>query len=352
MAVRITELSSIALEGSDWVGEARRQVVRLGYSIGFQKEVISRIELVVTEMATNLIQHRTVSPILRFGITQTLEETGAAGPDSARGLLVISEDRGPGIVNLEQALQDRYSTAGTMGGGLGAIRRHSEEFSLASDTARPGRSHPGTVVASRFWLAPPPSHGTVDCEILTRPKPGEIQNGDGVSFSRIGDRHQLALIDGLGHGAEAFKSTQDIQEVFRTHPSLRMPDLMERAHRAMHGGRGAVVGILQLDQREGQIRYVGVGNIDCRIYGKNPARPISMNGSLGVVLPRCREESYPFSPDDFFVMASDGISTRWEPESYPQFLRVPLVMKGALLFRDYSRLTDDATLAVGSFKKR
>ncbi len=351
MAVKITELSSLSLNDGEWAEEARRRVVRLAHAIGFGKEAVSRIELVVTEMATNLTQHHTVSPILRFGATHLLEETGT-GPKAPHGLLIISEDRGPGIANPERALQDADSTAGTLGGGLGAIQRLSDEFSLASHVVGSGQPHPGTVVISRCWLAPPSLQGAIDCDILTRAKPGETENGDGASFSAAGDQYQVAVIDGLGHGTEAFKSTEQIRQIFEANPSLNLTDLMERAHRAMRGGRGAVAAVLRLNRREERAVYAGVGNIDCRIYGKHPARPVPMNGSIGVVLPRCREESYPFGPDDFFVMASDGISDRWEPESYPQFPRVPFVTRAALLFRDYGRITDDTTVAVGGFKKR
>lgn len=351
----MTELSSLSLNGGGWAGEARRQVVRLADVIGLGKEIIDRIKVVVTEMATNLTGHQTVSPVLRFGITRILGETGGAmgqtRPEGPRGLLIVSEDRGPGIADPERALQDHYSTAGTMGGGLGAIRRLSDEFSLTSTVHRPGQSHPGTVVTSRYWLIPPSPQEALDCEILTRAKPGEKENGDGASFIRNGEEYTIALIDGLGHGYEAFKSTEQIREVFQANPASSLSGLMEKAHRAMHGGRGAVIGILQLDRIKERALYTGVGNIDCRIYGKHPGRPVSMNGSVGVALPRCREESYLFGPDDFFVMASDGLSARWEADTYPQLARLPLVTRAALLFRDYSRVTDDATVAVGSFKR-
>lgn len=348
MAVRITTLSSLFLDGGDWEGEARRRVIRPAEAIQFGKEALSRIELIVTEMATNLIQHRAHSPTLRFGITRDIGETGTSRPS---GLLIISEDRGPGIANPERVLQDHYSTAGTMGGGLGAIRRLSDGFSITSDVARSGLSRPGTVVISRLWLSPPSAEDRFDCEILTQPMPGEKENGDGASFCRTGDQYQVAVIDGLGHGAEAFKSTEQIQEVLRTGLSLSLTGLLEKGHAAMHKGRGAVVGILRLNRKEERARYAGIGNIDCRIYGKHPARPVSMNGSVGVVFPRCREEAYPFGPDDFFVMASDGLSTRWDAEIYPQFPRIPFVARAALLLRDFGRTTDDVTVAVGGFKE-
>lgn len=346
----MTELSTLALKGPEWIGEARRGAVGLAQTLGFTKAKLAGIELVATEMATNLISHRAASPIFRFGVTRIVGARGnGETPDEGSGLLLISEDRGPGISDPERAMQDRYSTAGTMGGGLGAIRRHSDEFCLSSEVSRPGRPHPGTLVISRHWPGPSPQ-GSFDCEVLTRMKPGETENGDGIYFFQTGERYQMAVIDGLGHGMFAHKAAGEVEHSFRSNRPFGIEGMLKGAHGAMHNGRGAVVGILELDRKAQTAVYAGVGNIDCRIYGKNPARPISMNGSLGVALPHYREESFTFGPDDFFIMASDGLSGRWEPENYSHFLRFPFVVRAALLFRDQSRPNDDATVAVGGFR--
>lgn len=338
MALKVTELSSIAPEGTAWTGEIRRRLVRVAQSIGFSKERCSDVGLIATEMATNLEKHRAVSPTIRYGV---IESDGGG-----QGLLILSADRGPGIPDPEQAIQDHYSTAGTLGSGLGAIRRLSDDFAIYSEIARP-EVLPGTIVVSRIWGRPPSPAGPFDCEALTRPKPGEMGNGDGVSFCLSRDRLQVALIDGLGHGLGAKKATQAARERLEGSGTLPLDILLNRLHTGLQHTQGAVVGILRIDLKEGRATYAGIGNIDCRIYGARPIRPISMNGSLGVVPPRCREESFPFGKKDTFVLTSDGISTKWDPADYGRSAAASPLLLGSLLLRDHGRPTDDATVVVG-----
>lgn len=339
MALKSTELSSVAPEGEAWAGEIRRRIVRVAESIGLSKERCSDVALVASELATNLEKHGALSPVIRYGVTRS--------DGGEKGILILSEDRGPGIPDPERALQDHYSTAGTLGGGLGAIRRLSDDFAIYSEISRPSGSRPGTVVVSRIWNHPPASAAPFDCEALTRPKPGEIDNGDGVSFWQSGSHLQVAVIDGLGHGPGAKKATQAAQKQLEGTGSLPLRAVLERLHSELQKTQGAVAGILRIDLKEGQAAYAGVGNIDSRIYGAHPARPISLNGSLGVVFPRHREEAFPFEKGDFFVLTSDGISTKWEPGDYAKpGLPDPLLL-AALLLRDQSRPIDDATVAVG-----
>ncbi|TAK10336.1 MAG: hypothetical protein EPO39_00330 [Candidatus Manganitrophaceae bacterium] len=339
MALKVTEISSILPEGASWAGEIRRRMLRTAASIGLSEAKCSNVALIATEQATNLEHHHTASPAIRYGVT-----TADRGE---KGLLIVSEDRGPGIPHPEQALRDHYSTAGTLGGGLGAIRRLSDDFAIHSATARPGGTSPGTVVVSRIWENPPVSAGPFDCEAFTRPKPGESDNGDGVAFWQEGDRLQVAIIDGLGHGLGAKKATQAARERLEGSGMIPLNLLLERLHSGLRKTQGAVVGLLRIDLREGRATYAGVGNIDCRIFGAHPIRPISTNGSLGVVAPRCREESFPFGKGDFFVLTTDGISTKWEPADYaPSDAPAPLLL-GPLLLRDQSRPKDDATVVIG-----
>ncbi|HVI10982.1 MAG TPA: anti-sigma regulatory factor, partial [Candidatus Binatia bacterium] len=103
-------------------GEARRVAVECAASIGMNENECGKIAIAVTEMSTNLIKHAERGKILCESV----------GENGARGLRVLAIDKGPGIQNISAALQDGYSTYGSNGSGLGAIRRLSTAFDLYS----------------------------------------------------------------------------------------------------------------------------------------------------------------------------------------------------------------------------
>lgn len=63
-----------------------------------------------------------------------------------RGIEIEVFDRGPGIEDCEAAMQDHYSSSGTLGMGLPGVRRMMDEFTLEST---PGE---GTRVTARKWI--------------------------------------------------------------------------------------------------------------------------------------------------------------------------------------------------------
>jgi serine/threonine-protein kinase RsbT len=62
-----------------------------------------------------------------------------------KGLRIVFEDQGPGIADIEKALQDGYTTGNGLGLGLGGAKRLASEFEISST---PGV---GTRVAISRW---------------------------------------------------------------------------------------------------------------------------------------------------------------------------------------------------------
>ena len=62
-----------------------------------------------------------------------------------RGIRVVASDQGPGIADVERAMQDGYTTGGGLGLGLPGARRLVDDFVLDSE---PGR---GTTVTLVKW---------------------------------------------------------------------------------------------------------------------------------------------------------------------------------------------------------
>src|SRR5262245_49734863 len=113
------------------VAEARREVTGLARTVGFDTREIGRVALVVTEAATNLVKHTPQGQVLARAFDR----------DGVAAIEVLALDQGSGITNIGESLRDGYSTAGSPGTGLGAIKRLSDEIDIYST---PGK---GSAVA-------------------------------------------------------------------------------------------------------------------------------------------------------------------------------------------------------------
>ena len=97
----------------------------------------------------------------------------------------------------------------------------------------------------------------------------------------------------------------------------------------------------------GVLNYAGAGNIVAAICSGGKTRSlVSMNGTVGHSVGKFQQFSYPWEPESALIMHSDGLATRWNVEQYPGLAsRHPALLAG-VLFRDFCRKRDDATILV------
>jgi serine/threonine-protein kinase RsbT len=86
-----------------------------------------------------------VRNILKYAGTGELRLRHVKGT-GCRGVEIEVTDQGPGIADCEAAMQDHFSSGGTLGMGLPGVKRMMDEFSLEST---PGE---GTRVTARKWI--------------------------------------------------------------------------------------------------------------------------------------------------------------------------------------------------------
>ena len=184
----MTEVVVPVAEASQ-AGEVRRAAAAQASRAGLDEEGAGRLALVVTEAATNLVKHA------RLG------EIHLSIAPGIRGIDVLALDRGPGITNLEASLRDGFSTAGSPGTGLGAIRRLSSRFDVWSDAG-------GTAVICRVSSRPERAASGIEVGVVSVPHPHESQCGDAWSFQRVGKAWRLMVVDGLGHGPRACEAAR------------------------------------------------------------------------------------------------------------------------------------------------
>lgn len=114
---------------------ARQKGRALAAELGFSSCDQTLIATAISEIARNIITYAGEGDIL----------LSVLNDHSRRGLSIVARDEGPGIPNLEQAMQNGYSTAGSLGLGLPGAKRMMDEFEITSE---PGK---GTTVRMKKW---------------------------------------------------------------------------------------------------------------------------------------------------------------------------------------------------------
>lgn len=330
--------SVFRVDDASQVGEVRRAADALGARAALGEVERGTLAIVVTEAATNLARHARGGRIA----LSVVGEPGAAGVE------VLALDEGPGIANVGRAMEDGYSSAGTPGHGLGAIRRMAGDFDLYS---RPGQSGgAGTMLLARVWSAAARARtGSVPrvrvggvCVALG----GGRACGDAWTVVSARDRTLAVVVDGLGHGPEAAEASSAAIRVVRASPEASPAELVNLAHGALRATRGAAMAVAALDHDRGSVTFAGIGNISASLHGIDGASRslASHNGTVGHVMRRVQELHYDWPADGVLLMHSDGIHGRWRLDAYPGLLRHDPSLLAAALYRDAERGRDDATV--------
>lgn len=170
-------------------------------------------------------------------------------------------------------------------------------------------------------------------------------SGDGFAVIETEFGWLLTVIDGLGGGEAAALPTKLALEVLHAHPTRPLKELIERCHAALHGTRGAVIGLLRLEAATHRASYIGVGNIGIHVVSQRVIKPISKSGILGhSKLPTLLEMNYTFNLGDLFVLYSDGISTRVISDTSLNQPNDNLPQMAADLLERYGKTSDDVTI--------
>ncbi len=335
----MAESQRILVDEASKTAEARRLARRMASQNGLDETLAEQAAVVVTEACTNLLKH--------VGRGELIFNSGTEGMDAAPLLEIMALDQGPGIRNLAESLRDGYSTQGTAGHGLGAIVRLSKHADFYSVLGK------GTAVLAR-WEGPASGHTSrasgqrLRISAVNLPKPGQEVSGDSWSVIEQDEYLTVMVADGLGHGMEAHIASSEAVRILRQNPDLAPKALLERCHQALRRTRGAAVAVASIDYSRARVTFAGVGNISGRIYSGCELRQnaVSVNGTAGQQCERMQEFYYPWPADGVLQLHSDGLASGASLEHYPGLaLRDPSLI-ASVLYRDFARGRDDATVVI------
>jgi anti-sigma regulatory factor (Ser/Thr protein kinase) len=323
----------LPLDDPSQIGEVRRIATGMAGQLGLDEQDQGRVALVLTEGLKNAVIHGGGGQVVLRPII-----------NSRSGVEALIIDKGSGIADVERALRDGYSTAGTPGTGLGAVARVADGFDIYS-VAGQGTALLVRVCARGAEADRSPPVPWLDTGTVCLARSGETVCGDAWALGRIAERVILIVADGLGHGPDAAAASMEAIRVFRK--SLRLPpaDILGEIHAALRSTRGAAVAVAALDPKQKEIRYAGVGNIASSIVSATDTRSmVSHNGTVGHEVRKIQEFQYDWPAGALVIMQSDGLQTHWRLDRYPGLVaRDPALIAG-VLYRDFTRGRDDVTV--------
>jgi negative regulator of sigma-B (phosphoserine phosphatase) len=186
--------------------------------------------------------------------------------------------------------------------------------------------------------------------VAGRPRHGEEVSGDAAIVELGGGAAVVAAVDGLGHGAAASIASRRAVDALRGGSGVDVDELLRRCHAAIHGTRGAAIGIASIVGEA--LSWAGVGNVEGWIFGGAGAgreRPLGLllrPGVVGASLPPAHPTHETLRRGDVLILVSDGISTRFvdgfDPVGSPQDI-------ADTILREHARQSDDAVVVVARY---
>jgi anti-sigma regulatory factor (Ser/Thr protein kinase) len=314
-------------------GAARRAAGRMAEAAGISP---ADVQLAAAELASNIVRHA-------GGDGYLLCQAGAGY------LELIAADHGPGlgagsIPSAAAVPRPHVPGSGSgLGVGLGAVRRLAAAFDWYSGPD-------GTVILARFGEPRLSRSGFARWGAVNVPLGGAGDSGDSWLVAAGEDGHLTVMVaDGLGHGPAAAAASAAAVSAVAAQPASDPGLALARAHEAMRGTRGGVLGIAMISPAAGELAWAGAGNIaGWLLHGGRRDGLLSREGTAGTQArpPRPHVIQLPWPAGATLILASDGMRTMHHLDSLAGLRAHDPSVAAAVLHRDHERKTDDACVLV------
>lgn len=194
---------------------------------------------------------------------------------------------------------------------------------------------------------------SVEWSVAARALQAEAPSGDLAVVHPFPHGTLVAVIDGLGHGAEAAHAAKLAAAELGRHAADSPIGLLRRCHKALRGTRGVVMSLASFNTRDDTMTWLGIGNVEAVLVRAQPSHyPLRENvmlrgGVVGHDLPPLQAFVVPVARGDCLTFATDGVRTEFitaVAASGP-----PPARQAPDLLSRYAKETDDALVLVARY---
>ena len=255
--------------------------------------------------------------------------------DNKKGIIVTVEDFGKGIKNLEEAMQEKYtSRENSLGLGFSTIKNSVDEFYIVKNDAT------GFMIRLEKYLNIP----KYDIAEVSVKKESESFDGDTcLSKHYRGDCSLFGVLDGAGSGFKASQSSEFIKELILENYTLALDDLLKLCHNKLVNSQlSRAVELVLIRITPDGLEYIILGNTFVKSFPSHPFQ--SQRGSVGLSLPESLRVIHIDIEEAFCLsLCSDGIDNSFNLYNlYSDFSAQELATE---IFNNYN-LDDDSSIIV------
>ena len=114
---------------------ARQKIRALVSDLRFSGSELTLVATAISEVSRNIVSYAGSGEIVMRVVQR----------GQRRGITVVARDKGPGIADIERAMEDGFSTSRGLGLGLPGSKRLMDEFELVSEVGK------GTEITMTKW---------------------------------------------------------------------------------------------------------------------------------------------------------------------------------------------------------
>jgi anti-sigma regulatory factor (Ser/Thr protein kinase) len=303
----------------------RSEMSKFAGKIRLTEKELEELRIVITEISKNIIKHSSSGKL-----------SISFGEGEEKGVYIVAENPTEKNKDTSEIFDDGYSTANSLGIGLGAVKRLLTDVKVNVED--------GKFILTGKKIFTGKKKSIIQTSVYSRPKPGFKSNGDAYFIKRYEDSAIVAVVDGIGHGDKASEASKIALKVIEDQFRDELEQVVLTIHRRLQGSRGCVIGMVRMN-KEGKIEYLGVGNIRTQIYTTEMyKRLVSFDGLLGSNIRTLRTDRLNISTPCLIVLHSDGVASFNFDDKRIVYRPVMEIAKES--FEKHKKSSDDATLLI------
>lgn len=160
----------------------------------------------------------------------------------------------------------------------------------------------------------------MEWSVAAKSAPGETTSGDSYLVKETPSGCLIAVVDALGHGAEAAETAKLAIEALKASEDVSIIQLARKCHDRLIGTRGVVFSLCLLSKQDSTLTWMSIGNVEGTVFHRDthltPTQEFLLlrGGVVGDHLPNLSAGIVQVSEGDLLVLTTDGVRTGFHEE--------------------------------------